>query len=105
MAQLKSQPFVESLRIDAAMMREQLDELAAPRPRLRNRPLHHFLPDAAAAAMRGDANVLDQAARGALRAQSRQDAEFKAADDGTGIVLSAHKSADMSLDNRLECPA
>jgi hypothetical protein len=29
MARLKSQPLVESLRIDAGVMREQFDELAA----------------------------------------------------------------------------
>jgi hypothetical protein len=67
-ARLESQPRVEPLRIDAGVMREQLDELATLRTCLRNRPLQDLLADTAAAAMRGDTNVLDQAARGALRA-------------------------------------
>src|SRR5438034_11679120 len=70
MARLKSQPRVESLRVDAAVMREQLDQLAALGARLRDGPLHQALSDAAAAAMRGDANILDQAARGALDRKS-----------------------------------
>jgi hypothetical protein len=74
MARLKSKPFVKPLRIDAGMMREQLDQFASPRPCFRDGPLHHFLTDATAAAMRGDPNVLDQAARGALRAHSGHDA-------------------------------
>ena len=37
--------------------------------------------------MAGDADVLDQAARGALRAEPRQDAELQAADDGALPVL------------------
>src|ERR1700694_1514449 len=76
MARLKSQPYVEPLRIDPGVVRQQLDQLATLAARLRDRPLHQLLADAAAAAMGGDADVLDQAARGALRAQSRQDAEL-----------------------------
>src|SRR6478672_9096145 len=68
MARLESQSRVESLRVDAAVMRQQLDQLATPGARFRDGPLHHAFSDAAAAAMRGDANILDQAARGALRA-------------------------------------
>jgi hypothetical protein len=104
MARLKSEPLVKTLRIDAGVMREQFDQFAAPRPRFGDGPLHHLLSDAAAAAMRGDANVLDQAARGTLRAQSRQDTELKAADDGTAIVLCDHKLDMRILVNRLECP-
>src|SRR5713226_5435645 len=91
MARLKSKPHVESLRIDAGIMREQLDQLAALLARLGDGPSHESLADAAAAAMAGDANVLDQAARGALRAQSRQDAELQAADDGAVIVFRDHE--------------
>src|ERR1700716_755709 len=68
MARLKSQPGVEPLRIDAGPMREQFNQLATLGARFRDGPLHHLLSNATAAAMRGDANVLDQAARGALRA-------------------------------------
>ena len=39
----------------------------------------------------GDAHVLDQAARGALRAQSRQDAELQAADDCALAVFRDHE--------------
>ncbi len=81
MTRLESQPRVESLRIDARLVRQQFDQFAALRARLGERPSHQLLADATAAAMRGDANVLDQAARGALRAQSRQDAELQAADN------------------------
>ena len=77
----KSEPLIEALRIDAGVMGEQLDQLAAPRLRLADRPLHELLADAAAAAIGSDADILDQAARGALRAQARQDAELQAADD------------------------
>ena len=102
MARLKSKPFVKTLRIGAGMMREQFDQFASPRPRFRDGPLHHFLSDATAAAMRGDADVLDQAARGALRAQSRQDAELKAADDGTVTILRDHKPDMRIMVDRLE---
>src|SRR5450432_1143370 len=90
-ARLESQPRVESLGIDAGVMREQLDQFALPCARLGEGPLHQLLADTAAAAMRGDANVLDQAARGALRAYSRQDAELQAADYGAVSVLRYHK--------------
>jgi hypothetical protein len=102
MGRLKSQALVKSLRIEAGMMREQLDQFAAPRPRLCDGPLHHFLSDATASAMRGDANVLDQAARSALRAQSPQDAELKAPDDGTVMILCDHKLDMRMVVNRLE---
>src|SRR5881409_3472430 len=68
MARLKSQSRVESLRVDAGVMREQFDQLAALGARFRDGPLHQTLSDAATAAMRGDANILDQATRGAMRA-------------------------------------
>jgi hypothetical protein len=68
MARLKSQPNVKPLRIDACVMCQQFNQLAAFRARFRDGPLHHLLSDAAAAALGGDANILDQAARGALRA-------------------------------------
>ena len=68
MARLKSQPGVKSLGIDPGIVREQLDQLAPFGARFPDRPLYHLAADAAAATMRGDANVLDQAARGALRA-------------------------------------
>src|SRR5947207_3385361 len=51
MARLKSQPQVKSPRIDAAVMRQQLDQLATVGARLRNGPLHDLLADAATAAM------------------------------------------------------
>src|SRR6478752_10325956 len=73
MARLKSQPLVKALGIDPGVMREQLDQLASAATRLRNRPLHQALADALAAAMGGDANVLEQTARCALRTQPRQD--------------------------------
>ena len=62
MARLKSEPLVKPLRIDAAVVREQLDQLAILRARFRNRPLHQLFANAAAAAMRGDADVFDYAA-------------------------------------------
>src|SRR5260370_36320022 len=104
MAWLKSQPRVEALRIDAAAMRQQLDQLATPGARFRDGPLHHLLADAAAAAMRGDANVLDQAARGALRTQSRQDAELQAADDGAFTILRDHELDIRIMVERFERP-
>src|SRR5947208_258021 len=83
----KAEPLVKPLRIDAGVVGEQFDQSASPAPRFRHRPLHHLFADAAAAAMAGDADVLDQAARGALRAQPRQNAELQAADDGALPVL------------------
>src|SRR6476469_9422480 len=91
MAARKAEPLVETLRVDAGEMREQLDELAPSRLRLADRPLHQLLADAAAAAIGGDAHVLDQAARGALRAQARHDAELQAADDFAVSVLGNHE--------------
>src|SRR6478609_3965063 len=104
MARRKSQPLVEALRVDTAIVRQQFDELATPGAGLRDGPLHQLLSNAAAAAMGGDANVLDQAARGALRTQSRQDAELQATDDGALPVLRYHK-VDIRIGlERLECP-
>ena len=65
MAARKAEPLVKSLCIDAGMMRQQFDHPASLGPRFGNRPLHHLLTDAAAAAVFGDADILDQAARGA----------------------------------------
>src|SRR3979490_2761544 len=90
-ARLKSQPRVEPLRIDAGAMRQQFDQRATLRARFGNGPLHDFFSDAAAAAMRGDANILDQHARGALRAQSGQDAELQAAYDGAVFIFRDHE--------------
>src|ERR1700681_202236 len=45
MARLKSQPYVEPLRIDPGVVREQLDQLATLAARLRDRPLHQLLAD------------------------------------------------------------
>ena len=91
MARHEPEPLVEALRIDAGVMREQLDELTALGPRIGNRPPHQLLSNAPAAAVHGDANVLDQAARGSLRAQSRHDAELEAADDGAVLILGDHE--------------
>src|SRR5712664_1692181 len=91
MARLKSQPHVEPLRINPGMMRQQFDQLATLLARLGNGPSHQLLADAAAAAMGGDTDIFDQAARGALRTQPRQDAELQAADDSAVIVLRDHE--------------
>ena len=87
MARRKSQPRIESLGVDAGFVGEQFDHLAALAARFHDGPLHQLLADPAAAALGGDANVLDQAARGALRAQSRQDAELQAADHGAVTIF------------------
>src|SRR5258707_8862427 len=104
MARLKSEPDVEPLRIDAGMMRQQLHQLATLAARFRDGPLHQSLADAAAATMRGDANLLDQAARGALRAQSRQNAELQAADDGAFAILRDHELDIRIMVERFERP-
>jgi hypothetical protein len=91
MAARESEPLVESLRIDARLVRQKFHQLATVRTRFRNRPLHQLLADAAAAQMAGDADILQQAARGALRTQSRQDAELQAADDRTLAVFGNHE--------------
>jgi hypothetical protein len=96
MAARKAQPLVKSLRIDAGVMRQQFDQSASPGPHFHHRPLHHLLADAAAAAAAGDADILDQAARGALRAQPRQNAELQAADHGALAVL-GHDKLDVRV--------
>jgi hypothetical protein len=62
MARQKSQPRVEPLRIDACMVREQLNQLATFDACFRDGPLYKLLADAAAAAMASNADILDQAA-------------------------------------------
>ncbi len=52
----------------------------------------------------GDANVLDQAAPGALRAQSRQDAKLQAADHGAVTILRDHELDMRIVFERLERP-
>src|SRR5580692_3792499 len=91
MAARKSEPLVKSLRIDAGVMGQQLDQLATLGARLRDRPLHELFADAAAAAMGGDTDILDQPARGALRAQARQDAKLQTADDCAALALGDHE--------------
>src|SRR5260370_19956391 len=103
MARLESQPLVEALRVDAGVVGEQFDQPAFPGARFRNRPLHQLLADAAAAAMAGDANVLDQGARGALRTQSRQTAKLQATDHRTALLGNHELDVWIPLD-RLECP-
>src|SRR5258708_34130998 len=80
MALLKSQPLIEALRVDAAVMGQELHHLAALGARLLDRPSDQLFADAAAAVIGGDADILDQAARGALRAEARQHAELRATD-------------------------
>jgi len=87
MAARKAEPLVKSLRIDTGVMRQQFDQLAPLGAGFRYRPLHHLLAVAAAARVFGDADIFDQAARGALRTQPRQDAELQAADHGALAVL------------------
>src|SRR5665647_1660081 len=98
---LESEPLVEALRVDAGVVGEQFDQPAFTAARLRDRPLHQLLADAAAAAMGGDANVLDQRARGALRTQSRQDAKLQAADHGA-VLLGDHQLDVRIVLDRLE---
>ena len=50
MARLKSEPDVETLGIDSGLVGEQFDQLATLAAGLGDRPLHHLLADAAAAA-------------------------------------------------------
>src|SRR3954470_5011422 len=76
----KAEALVEALRVDAARMRQQFDQIAAARLRFRHRPLHQLLADAAAAAIGSSAHVFEQAAHAALRAEARQDRELQAAD-------------------------
>jgi hypothetical protein len=52
--------------------------------------------------MFGDAHVLEQAARGALRAQPRQDAELKTADDCALTVFRDHELDVRVAIDRLE---
>jgi hypothetical protein len=54
-----------------------------------------LLANAAAAPIGSDAHVLDQAARGALRAQARQDAELQAADDAPTLLR--HHELDVRI--------
>ena len=49
MAAGKSQPLIEALRVDAGVVRKQLDQLAAIAARFSDCPLHEQLADAAAA--------------------------------------------------------
>ena len=65
--------------------------------------MHQLLADAAAAAIGGDANVLDQGARGALRTQPGQDAKLQAADHGAAL-LGDHELDVRILLDRLERP-
>jgi hypothetical protein len=89
----KSEPFIKPLRIDARAVRQQLDQSAIAGARFTDGPLHQLFADAAAAAWRGDPNVLDQAARGALRTEAGQDAELQASDDGGNGSSSRSRAA------------
>src|ERR1700756_1704565 len=98
MAPGKSEPLVKTLRIDARLVGQKLDQLAAPGARFRDRPRDELLADTAAAAIRGDADVLDQTARGALRAQARQDAKLQAADAGPRLFRDNQRDIRVTLE-------
>src|SRR3954468_5289116 len=83
-------PLVEALRICSRLMRQQFDEIAAARFRFRHRPLHQLLADAAAAAIGSNADVFEQTAQAALRAETRQDRELQAADH-PALALGNHE--------------
>ena len=70
MAARKAEPLVEALGIDAGVMGQQLDQFAAAAAASQAPTAPVCSPMPLAAAMRGDAHVLDQAARGALRARA-----------------------------------
>src|SRR3954462_1288134 len=83
-------PLVEALRICSRLMRQQLDQIATARFRFRHRPLHQLLANAAAAAIGSDADVFEQTAPAALRAEARQDRELQATDH-PAFALGNHK--------------
>jgi hypothetical protein len=103
MTRLKSEPGIKALGIDAGVMREKLHHLATLRTRFRDRPLQHLRTDTAAAALRGDTNILNQATRSALRAQSRYNAKLQASDDRTIAIFRDHKLDVGSSFERFEC--
>src|SRR6478672_13059522 len=74
------EPLVEALRICSRLMRQQFDQIAAARFRFRDRPLHQLLADAAAATIGSNADIFEQTADAALRADARQDRKLQAAD-------------------------
>src|SRR3954464_1611721 len=80
MAAGEAEPFIETLRIDAALVSEQLDQLASSGASFADRPLQQSFTDAAAAPIRGHADILDQRPHRALRTQARQQAELQATD-------------------------
>src|SRR5690348_7412211 len=82
----KAQPLVKALRVDAGVMRQKLEQLAAPRLGPVDRPLHQLLANTKAAAVGCYAHILDQTARCALRTQARQDAKLQAADDAPALL-------------------
>src|SRR4051812_978165 len=86
----KAEALVEALRVDAARMCQKFDKTAAARLRFRHRPLHQLLADAAAAAVGGDADILEQASDAALRADAGQDRELQAADH-PALALGDHE--------------
>src|ERR1700751_5231603 len=99
MALREAEPLIEALRVKARMMRQQLDQLAAPCACFADRPLHELLADAATAAVGGAAHILDQSARGAWRAQAGQEAELEAADPPARLVLGDdQREATVALD-------
>ena len=97
-ARLKSQPLVKALRIHTSVVREQLDQPAAPRARFSDGPLQHLLADAVATAMTGNANVLDQRARGTLRTQASQDTKLQAPDDDAALLRDHQLNVGIILD-------
>src|SRR5947209_20449109 len=76
----ESKPLVEGLPVEARLMRQQFDQIAAARFRFRDSPLHQLLADAAAATITGNTDIFEQTAETALRADARQHRELQAAD-------------------------
>ena len=79
MAAVEAEAFVESLRVDARVMRQQFEHDAAVRFGLSDRPAQHDLADALPATARGDADILDQRTSRAARTDAGQKTQLKTA--------------------------
>src|ERR1700751_3148278 len=99
MALREAEPLIEALRVKARMMRQQLDQLAAPCACFADRPLHELLADAATGAVGGPAHIPDKSPPGAFRTQAGQDAGLEAASHPARLVLGDdQREATVALD-------
>src|SRR4051812_29377578 len=100
MGRLKAKGLIEPVRINAALVRGQLDQPATTPAALLDGPFEHRPADAAGALASGDAHALDLAAPHAAPGEPGNEAELQNPDDISAAFGDREKLVRIALDRR-----